>query len=270
MYIDYHLHSHFSCDSKNDLNNICQTACQMGIDEIAVTDHVDYSYPTPKPHHTIGDIEQYIEVVEYFQNKYRDQLTIRLGVEIGMEPHYFEEVDKLLQSYPFDFVIGSVHEVNSLAVSRSPFFAEKTKLEAYTAYYTAILNNIREFQNFDVLGHLDYCKRYCPIPYEADDQWLANELVTEIFQTLIKYGKGIEVNTSGFRHTSQICMPHPDIIRQYYNLGGRCITVGSDSHHTKYISLKAKETHQILQEIGFTHISTFEQRKEIRVPLFSD
>ena len=265
MYIDYHLHSHFSCDSKNDLNNICQLAYQMGINEIAVTDHVDYSYPTQKPHHTIDDLEQYIEVVQYFQEKYRQQLTIRLGVEIGLEAHYFAEVDYLLQKYPFDFVIGSVHEVNSLAVSRQPFFAGKTKLEAYIDYYTAILNNIRDFQNFDVLGHLDYCKRYCPVPYETGDQWLANELVTEILQTLIQNGKGIEVNTSGFRHTSQICMPHPDIIRQYYTLGGRRITIGSDSHHADYVSLKVKETHQILQDIGFTHISTFEHRKEIPV-----
>lgn len=267
MYTDYHLHSHFSCDSKNNLNQICQYALQQGLSEIAITDHVDYSYPEPKPNHAIGDLEQYIEVLQYFQERYRGELTIRIGVEIGMNPRCFEAAERLVRSYPFDFVIGSVHEANGLAVSRRPFFEGKTKIDAYVAYYEAILDNIRQFQEFDVLGHLDYCKRYCPEPYEIGDQLLAQELINEILQSLINQGKGIEINTSGFRHKSQICMPHPDIIAQYHKLGGRRITIGSDAHHPQYIGLKVKETQEILKNTGFTHISTFNQRKEILLPL---
>lgn len=267
MYIDYHLHSHFSCDSKNNLDAICQTAIAIGLNEIAITDHVDFSYPLQKPNHAISDFEYYFDTLAIFQQRYHNRLTIRQGVEIGLEPHRMEDYARLLERYPFDFVIGSVHEVNGQAVSRMPYFLNKTKEQAYYIYYQAVLENISCFDQFDVLGHLDYCKRYCPHPYAPTDPFIANDLVAEILQKLIAKGKGIEVNTSGFRHVSHMSMPHIDIIKQFYDLGGRRITVGSDSHQRQYIGLQVKEMHQQLAAIGFATISTFEQRQEIPQPI---
>ncbi|MBO5141361.1 MAG: PHP domain-containing protein, partial [Peptococcaceae bacterium] len=85
MPVDYHLHSQFSGDSKTTLDAICSTAIARGLKEIAITDHMDYSYPDIHPDHQIADIDHYINTIAQYQQKYAGQLTIRTGIEIGME-----------------------------------------------------------------------------------------------------------------------------------------------------------------------------------------
>lgn len=267
MRIDYHLHSQFSGDSKTTIDAICQAAVAQGLQEIAITDHMDYNYPNLYPDHQIANIDTYFQTIAQYQARYADVLTIRTGIEIGMEPHYLQAIDTVLQQYPFDFVIGSVHESQGLPVSKAVFFEHKTKAQAYEAYYTTILECITQFDNFDVLGHLDYCKRYYPGTYAPEDPFWAQPLIEEIFRTLISKGKGIEVNTSGFRHVSQMCMPHYDIIAQYRQLGGTRITLGSDSHREEFVGFHITDVMAQLKQIGFTHISTFQKRVEYPVTL---
>lgn len=267
MRIDYHLHSQFSGDSKTTIDAICKSAVAQGLQEIAITDHMDYNYPNILPDHQIANIDTYFHTIAQYQAHYSGILTIRTGIEIGMEPHHLQAIDQFLQQYPFDFVIGSVHECQGVAASKEIFFDGKTKAQAYETYYTTILECISQFDNFDVLGHLDYCKRYYPGDYAPEDPFLAQPLVEEIFRTLIRKGKGIEVNTSGFRHASQMCMPHYDIIAQYHQLGGTRITIGSDSHHEKFVGFHTADVAVRLKQIGFTHVATFAQRKEMPIEL---
>ncbi len=267
MPVDYHLHSQFSGDSKTTLDAICSAAIARGLKEIAITDHMDYSYPDIHPDHQIADIDHYINTIAQYQQKYAGQLTIRTGIEIGMEPHHLEACDRFLQQYPFDFVIGSIHECQGLPASKAVFFEHRTKAQAYETYYATILECIQHFDNFDVIGHLDYCKRYYPGDYMPGDHLIAQPLIEEILRTLIAKGKGIEVNTSGFRHTSHMCMPHYDILALYRQLGGTRITIGSDSHRDEFVGFHADDAAAQLKQLGFTHISTFEKRVELPVAL---
>ncbi|MGM9525637.1 MAG: histidinol-phosphatase HisJ family protein [Peptococcaceae bacterium] len=267
MLIDYHLHSQFSCDSLTNMESICQTAVAAGLDEIAFTDHMDLTWPQQYENHYIHDLDNYLAAIAQYQTRYAGQLTIRAGVEIGLERHRLQEYQNILTQYPLDFVIGSIHEIGGIAVSQKAFFQGKSKKQVYRQYYSAILDCIRQFDNFDVIGHLDYCKRYAPFAYEPGDHLIAMDLITEILQELIQRGKGIEVNTSGYRHASAMCLPHFDILRHYHQLGGTRITIGSDSHRTQYVGYRVAETTAVLKTLGFTHISTFGHRKEKQVAL---
>mgnify|MGYP003289494605 FL=1 len=267
MPVDYHLHSQFSGDSKTTLEAICHTAVERGIAEIAITDHMDYSYPDMRPDHQIANIDDYFDTIAHYQERYKGVLTIRAGIEIGMEPHHLDSCDAFLKQYPFDFVIGSIHECCGLPVSRAVYFENKTKEQAYETYYSAILECVKAFDNFDVIGHLDYCKRYYPGEYTSGDHFIAQPIVEELFRTLIAKGKGIEVNTSGFRHVSEMCMPHYDILALYRQMGGTRITIGSDSHVAEYVGFHSEDTAERLKQLGFDHISTFEQRVEKKLSL---
>ena len=267
MPVDYHLHSQFSNDSKTTMEAICAAAVAQGLQEIAFTDHMDYNYPRIRPDHQIFNIDTYMNTISHYQQQYAGQLTIRAGIEIGMEPHYLEQCDSVLQQYPFDFVIGSIHDCHGTPASKLPFFADKTKTQAYETYYTCILECIQQFDNFDVVGHIDYVKRYAPYQYESDDYRIAQPLLEEILRTLIAKGKGIEVNTSGFRHISNMCMPHYDIIALYRQMGGTRITIGSDSHRAEFVGFHTGSVAAQLKQMGFTHISAFEQRTEVPIKL---
>ena len=65
-----------------------------------------------------------------------------------------------VSSYPFDFVIGSVHVVNRMDPYYGEFFEDKTDAEAYRQAFLETLTDIRAIKDFDVLGHIDYIVRY--------------------------------------------------------------------------------------------------------------
>ena len=60
-----------------------------------------------------------------------------------------------------------------------------------------------------------------------------------------------------------MCMPHFNILTRYQKMGGTRITIGSDSHFSEFVGFHAVDTARQLKQIGFKHISTFEQRIEI-------
>ena len=162
LLIDYHIHSTFSCDSISTIDEICQAAISRGISEIAITDHMDYMYPNQLDDHYIQDVDGYIEAIAYHREKYKSELIVKTGIEIGLDIHRLNDYDTLLNKYPFDFVIGSVHGIDGIEVHTPPFYQGKSKEEAYQKYYETILHFIEHYNNFDVIGHLDYCKRYMP------------------------------------------------------------------------------------------------------------
>lgn len=45
MYSDYHVHSSFSFDSEETLDNIIKKAVSLNMKQIAITDHQDFNWP---------------------------------------------------------------------------------------------------------------------------------------------------------------------------------------------------------------------------------
>ena len=267
MLIDYHLHSTFSNDSEAALADICQQAVAMGLAEIAITDHVDLQYPVQPPGYIISDMDCYFETLQHYQKQYSGQLTIRIGMEIGLEPHSWQTYDRLIASYPFDFIIASLHAVEGMEPHLGVYYEGKSKEEAYRVYYEHILEYLNQYDNFDILCHLDYVKRYMPYPYQPGDHLLAIETIDAVLTKLIAMGKGLEINTSGFRHISHASMPHFDIIARYHALGGKRLTIGSDSHAPQYVGTMVSQTLSALADMGIETFSTFEKRKERRIAI---
>lgn len=259
---DYHIHSNYSIDSKMSMSDACIKAMELGLNEIAFTDHIDLDWPDNLfPTFNIHTLDKYIDEIEGIREKFRNFLTVRKGVEIGLQPHTLEQCSKIVTSYPFDFVIASVHIVGRKDPSLPAYFENKNKEQSFISYYKEILSLIETFDEFSVLGHLDYVKRYSPYPYKEDDTAIGSDIINEILKTLIRKNKGIEVNTSGYRHVSNSPMPHFDVIKRYRELGGEIITLGSDAHHTRYIGLNFQEALMGIKAAGFNHLTTFFNRK---------
>ena len=70
----------------------------------------------------------------------------------------------------------------------------------YREYFESILENIRAFDDFDVYGHIDYVVRYGPTRNENYTYARYSDVIDEILRLLIEKGKGIEINTGGFKY----------------------------------------------------------------------
>lgn len=80
---------------------------------------------------------------------------------------------------------------------------------------------------------------------------------------MIQDGKGIEINTSSHRYGLKDSTPSRDILKLYKELGGKIITIGSDSHKPEHLGAYIDEAKELLKETGFDSFCTFEKMKPI-------
>ena len=244
MFADYHVHTEFSDDSTYPMVQVVKDAIAMGMDEICFTDHVDYGikedWDSGKPILYRGeeplanvDYPVYSARTRELQHVYGTQIDIRMGLEFGIQMHTIPKYEALYQKYPFDFIILSIHQVEDKEFWTQDFQKGKSQEEYNKRYYEEMLNVIRGYQNYSVLGHLDLITRYDEngiYPFEK-----VEPIVSEILKTAIKDGKGIELNTSYHRYGLDDTTPSVKILKLYHELGGDIITIGSDSHKPEHL-----------------------------------
>lgn len=265
MYWDTHMHCNFSGDSTALPEDMILASIEKQLDGICFTDHMDHDYPGPTPFHF--DPVKYFQVLRPLQEKYKEQLTIHIGAELGLQPHLKAYYDDFLTKGDFDFVIGSSHVVHGIDPYYSEFYEGKTEDEAYLEYFESILENLAVFDNFDVYGHIDYVVRYGPNKNANYSFRKFQDVIDEILRTLIAKGKGIEINMAGFKYGLSHPNPTEDILKRYCELGGEILTLGADAHAPEHVAYDFYRLQDILSGAGFTYYTVFKNRKPIFYPL---
>ena len=275
MFADYHVHTSYSDDSEYPMEDVVKDAISFGLDEICFTDHVDYGVkrdwddPRGMTYRRGGagepermalanvDYPRYATEIAALREKYKDQITLKMGIEFGIQTHTIPQYEKLFSVWPFDFIILSVHQVEDKEFWTQDFQRGRTQTEYNLRYYEEILALVQQYHHYSVLGHMDLISRYDkagPFSFEK-----IRPIVKEILNTIISDGKGIEVNTSCYRYGLNDLTPSTDILRLYRDLGGRIITIGSDSHRKEHLGAYLTETISALKAIGYKEVYTFKQ-----------
>lgn len=266
MLWDTHIHSRFSGDSDTPLEAMIGAAMERRLSGICFTDHLDIDYPDD-PSMFLLDLPAYAASVHTMQETCAD-FPIRLGIELGLQPHLAACHAGLLKQYPFDFVIGSSHLVCGADPYYPAFWENRSEKEGYLAYFESILENIRAFDGFDVYGHIDYIVRYGPNQnrfYRCADY---ADILDAILAELISRGKGIEINTGGLRYGLGHPNPTGEILARYRELGGEILTIGSDAHKPEQLAYDFGKVPAILKAAGFSYFTVYKNREPefIRLP----
>lgn len=191
MLWDTHMHSQYSGDSDAPQEDMIQAAMHKHLGGICFTDHLDIDYPDGSETFLL-DLPNYTSSVLALQEKYKDRLPVRCGIELGLQPHLAALHEDILAQYPFDFVIGSSHVVHGFDPYYPEFYEGRTEEECYLEYFESILENIRAFDDFDVYGHIDYVVRYGPTKNENYTYEKYKDVIDAILALLIEKGKGID------------------------------------------------------------------------------
>lgn len=264
MKSDFHMHTYFSSDAEVQPKDMVERAIQIGLETICFTDHYDKDYPKYADTEEFQlDADRYFSEMKELQEKYKNQIDIRIGVETGLQPHLGEFWHDFVRKYPFDFVIGSVHVVDRQDPYYGTFFEGRSDEEAYHQTFEETLVNIKNNKDFDVLGHIDYIVRYGKTKAEHYSYKKYADIIDEILRYLIYNGKGIELNTAGFKYGLGFCHPHPEILKRYRELGGEIITIGSDGHKPEHIAYDFHKVSDILKACGFKMYTDFKGRAPI-------
>jgi histidinol-phosphatase (PHP family) len=266
---DYHVHSLFSADSKMKLADACETAIAAGVREIAFTEHIDYFYPNCDLNFDF-DYDEYAKAIDIVQEQFKGRLTILKAVEIGIHPFKHKENSQFANGNFFDFIIGSVHLADDLDLHNGDYFKGKNLKEAVEKYFLTINQYVKEFDDFNVLGHLTLIKRYLHFvdAHWTDVKWENYfDIIEDIFKTLINSSRGIEVNMSGFRYRIDCPLPDLSFVKLYHDLGGEIITVGTDAHSKHFVGKHLDLGYQLIEKAGFKYVTTFRERKPSFVAL---
>lgn len=268
MKLDYHIHTAYSDDSDYLMEEVVKDAILKDIEEICITDHVDYgikhdwdevevmAYRDGMPLANV-DYDKWDRELTQLQEKYQSQIRIKRGMEFGMQMHTVARYQKLFRRFPFDFIILSVHQIDDQELWTQDFQKGKSQREYNERYYQEILNLVKNYHNYSVLGHLDLIVRYDQAGTYPFNK--LKPLITEILKTIIADGKGLEINTSCYRYGLNDLTPSRDILRLYKELGGKIITIGSDSHKKEHLGAYIETTKSELRNLGFEYYCSFNQ-----------
>lgn len=257
MKADFHVHTEFSYDSESAPEKMIQGAIQKGLKTICITDHHDLDYMEPGWE---VDFDEYFRVLEPLKEKYKNEIEILLGAEFGMQPHLNEQYAKLAQKYPFEFIIASAHMFDGHDPYYPGYFEDKTDEQGYQRAFEITLENVKAFSDYDTLGHLDYIVRYGKNQDRDYSYSKYADYIDEVLKLIIQKGKGLEVNTGGWRFGFDFAHPHQDILRRYKELGGEIITIGSDAHCPKDIAYDFHRIKAYLEACGFAYYTEFRNR----------
>ncbi|MFY9568590.1 MAG: histidinol-phosphatase HisJ family protein [Acetivibrionales bacterium] len=258
---DCHMHTKLSTDSVMDADEACETAIRIGLEGVAFTDHLDYDFPGQESF--LVDFEKYFRMIEELRGKYGDRLKVLSAVEAGLQPHVIDRTQDTIRTYPFDYVLASVHIVKGEDPYEKAFYSGRTKKEAYSLYLEAIYKMIGKLESFDMVGHLGFVIRNA----DYDDRTLRysdhSDLLDMIFKELIDKGRGFELNTGTYRDMRPDAEYDLHLLKRYRELGGELICLGSDAHQARHIAIHFDYFAHLLRDAGFEYTVHFENRKPV-------
>lgn len=261
---DYHLHTSFSSDSEAPMKDMIERAITLGLDGICFTEHYDYDFPAnPENLDFLLDFVKYQNTLHLYKEEYQNKIEICHGIEVGVQPHIGTELQAFQKKYgdSYDFILASCHVVAGMDPYEPPYFETYAEKMGMQLYLETLHKNMKIYDGYQSLAHIDYAYRYYPAPRPEFSYNLYGDVLDEILRELISQGKALEVNTSGLRSGLPFPNPHLDILKRYREFGGELITIGSDAHKPLDLAHAFCNLGDYLDTAGFRYFTIYKQQK---------
>ncbi|MCL2522191.1 MAG: histidinol-phosphatase HisJ family protein [Erysipelotrichales bacterium] len=259
-YHDQHVHTNFSSDSKEIMENYVKKAVELGLEYVAITDHADFMAGWTKKDELFSCPDYFAEI-KRLQALY-PQTKILAGIEMGYRKEYIDEINQLLGSNLFDLIILSIHE----QADQDYFYKEPYEIlgieTVVNNYFNQILEGLTTIKEYDILGHIDYCFRSLFRHFQQIfplDPYLP--ILEKIFKKIIELDKSWEINTSVYETTKSTYYIE-FLVKLYLSLGGKNIVVASDCHDVSRFLSSFSEIFQLLKTLGVKELCFYVNRKK--------
>jgi histidinol-phosphatase (PHP family) len=274
MIVDYHMHLRSSASddleatdhSLEAVERYVEAAASAGVDEICFTEHV-YYFTLTRPlwhidyevEHCVCEIELYVSAV--LQAKERG-LPVKLGLEVDFVLGRERETSALLDAYPWDFWLGSIHYVDDLSVDGEPELVDAVGVDEAWCRYFDRLGAAAESGLFDSLSHPDLVKLWGRRPAPEREQTLFETVAARIAGT----GTCIEVSTAGLMRPVEEIYPDPRLLAACCALDVP-VTMGSDAHGVARVGADLDRAVELMRSAGYETVTVFDNRRGRQVPL---
>jgi histidinol-phosphatase (PHP family) len=268
MLADLHTHSFYSFDGKLNASpdNIARAAIAAGLTHVAVTDHCDIDCELAGLYRPL-DRAAAFDALAAAKEKYKDRITLLIGIELGQAHHCPEAARALLAERPYDIVLGSLH---NLANERDFAFFDFTNTdedEANALFARVIAEEMLlcDFEGIHAITHLTYMDRYLHRAGKALAVAPHRDALLRLFEKIVQKGLVLELNTSCLGE--ELGMPTPEILSLYRSVGGTRVCLGSDAHMPDRIAQHFEKGFRLLLDCGFTDLTLPTREKTLTYPI---
>ncbi|SFR06586.1 histidinol-phosphatase [Desulfoscipio geothermicus] len=275
--VDYHVHPGYSIDAAPvGIDEYCVRAMQIGLAEICFTPHLEVDEARKHldwfvrcngrvmPMEDLQWLDFYFQEINMAREKFSPRLVIKAGIEVGYEPGREMYIEKILTGFPFDFVLGSIHCLNHVAISSKKecavHFAGKTCAEVAQDYFTSLEAAVKS-RLFDCMAHIDLYRRYGTVYLDRNNiEEMHRGYIEKIFKYMARHHIGLEINTSGLRRELGDLHPSKAIVQTALQQGVQIFTTGSDAHSLSEIGQGLQAAERLLKQFDL-QAATFTGRK---------
>jgi histidinol-phosphatase (PHP family) len=239
---------------------------ERGIAELGVSEHVYrfrealevWDHPFWRENAT-DDLDAYCAFV-------REETDLRLGIEADFIPGREDRTASLLESYPFDYVVGSVHFLRDRAVDHDDYdvWTEGRSPDSVWHMYFEWVGEAARSGLFDVLAHPDLVKVWgSGRPQPAGD---LRRFYERSMEGIADSGIAVEVSTAGLRKAASEIYPAPAFLSMCLEAG--CpVALSSDAHVPAQVGDHYDEALELLDGLGVKELCVFEGRERRLEPI---
>jgi histidinol-phosphatase (PHP family) len=264
---DQHLHSWNSFDCKTPPIKNIERAIDVGLSGLTFTEHFD-THPSEWDACIYNDSKIERELAE-LRAEFGDRVFIGKGIEVCYQPERMEFILEFLGTHEFDVVLLSVHWAFGKPVHEQKHFEGCDARQYIRRYLEAVRDATAHVARmaqdgrrpFQILGHMDFAKRYAANFFGFDEPVSEPRITDDILKNCLSAGLIPEINTSTLRNNMSAPMPGPDVIRRYAELGGTMVSLGSDAHTATYVGSHFDVGLNIMREAGIRHLAVFKGRE---------
>ncbi|NLL88730.1 MAG: histidinol-phosphatase [Firmicutes bacterium] len=279
--IDYHIHLENGPYTLEWLEEFWRQAQKQGIREIGITEHChkfSEFYPMFAPLTEGEGSYQYMRdwITQDFQHDLAQYIELLLNarsagipVKIGLELDYLSGMEsvarRIIDQYPFDFILGSVHVIGKWGFDFAPDVWEGRDVnQAYLDYY-ATLDQAVDSGLFDIAAHFDLIKVWGQRPDHTLIPAL-EALVEGILAKVAANQLSLELSSAGWRKPVGEQYPACIIIQRAADMQIP-VTFASDAHYPWDVGADWKRLTEIAGRYGYQEYSVYTNRQRISVPL---
>jgi len=269
MHIDCHMHTPLCGHAFGTPLEYAQSAKSKGFDLITFTCHI------PMEWEAFGQagirmqndhLDDYIAMVYDAAEEMKPEgLEVLCGIEAEVFPDeaHMESMDKILDQYPWDFVLGSLHAHCFSYVSWLRKRKVKTDEMIADCYFRHLIDGVQSGR-YDSMAHPDVIRTYGVVnDFIPEDH---EEVIREFLGALVEQDICMEVNTSGLNKGAFQVHPDPLILDWAAELGVK-LTMGSDSHRPDSIGQHFDWIQPLLYKKGFEHLHYYRGRQLQRIDM---
>lgn len=255
---DTHTHTRYSFDGAADStpDSLCRRALEIGLTDLCITDHCDINGEVEDIYSHYEADAAWDEMTEA-QEKYKGRLRLYRGIELGNATQYPAEAAAVLARHPYEYVIGSLHNLKDVPDFCMLRYEEMTPALINRLFDRALDETLEmiTFPHLTTLGHLTYMHRYITLAQKPFDFKPFYDKITAIYRRLMASDMALELNVSTLWRGLGIGMPTLELLRLYADVGGRLVTVGSDAHAPVNLGRCIRQGYALLNAAGLHRVA---------------